>query len=159
MRPAETLWFDRRLIAPHHDPAGWFASKVPGRWASGDANLDRPALNARPLGDSGVGRNYTRPRGPGESASRFGDLTDARLGRTYPARGHLRRSQVGFFTEFQWAPGMDEAQAFDEAIYHFIRPSERRWAPQRLLCVVGRADDLCPRQYALGCLYAAYLYR
>ena len=23
------------------------------------------------------------------------------------------RTQVGFFTEFQWAPGMDEAQAFD----------------------------------------------
>jgi alkanesulfonate monooxygenase SsuD/methylene tetrahydromethanopterin reductase-like flavin-dependent oxidoreductase (luciferase family) len=30
------------------------------------------------------------------------------------------RTQVGFFTEFQWAPGMDEAQAFDEAMAQMI---------------------------------------
>src|SRR2546426_920073 len=30
------------------------------------------------------------------------------------------RVQVGLFTEFQWAPGMDEAQAFDEAMAQTI---------------------------------------
>jgi alkanesulfonate monooxygenase SsuD/methylene tetrahydromethanopterin reductase-like flavin-dependent oxidoreductase (luciferase family) len=30
------------------------------------------------------------------------------------------RVQVGLFTEFQWAPGMDEAQAFDEAMAQML---------------------------------------
>ena len=34
------------------------------------------------------------------------------------------RVQVGLFTEFQWAPGMDEAQAFDEAMAQMLAAEE-----------------------------------
>src|SRR5713101_8556374 len=62
--------------------------------------LRPPRLDARPLGDSGVGRNYPRPWGPGESARRFGDLTGTRLARTlggYLRRGPLARRPLCWF--------------------------------------------------------------
>src|SRR5713101_6693545 len=78
--PAGDTWFDRRLIAPHHGPAG-AASKVPGPWVSGDANLGRPALTCVLWVTVGAVRIT---RGPGDPArARAGSRPHRR-----PARPH-----------------------------------------------------------------------